>query len=176
MNRAIFLDRDGVINKAHIKNGKPFSPSSPTELEIFDDIQLCISKLKKIGFVIAVLTNQPDIARGRISLKMVETIHDIIKDKTTISHFFICPHDDLDFCNCRKPKIGLLLQAALDLDIDLKQSFMIGDRWKDIQAGQNAGCRCFFINNDYSEEKPKLPYIEIKSLTEATNLIIEEFV
>jgi D-glycero-D-manno-heptose 1,7-bisphosphate phosphatase len=169
--RAVFLDRDGVLNKAIVRNGMPFSPKSTQEVEIIEDVKECIIGLEKLGFQIVVVTNQPDIAREEISINQVNDIHDFIKKFTGINNFFICPHDDSDNCECRKPKSGLLLQAAKLLKIDLGRSYMIGDRWKDIEAGQNAGCTCFFINRNYSETPPKHPFIEVKSLSEATSII-----
>jgi D-glycero-D-manno-heptose 1,7-bisphosphate phosphatase len=174
LNRAVFLDRDGVINKTVVVDGKPYPPSSVKELEIFEGVDQSIDRLIKKGFEIVVVTNQPDLARGKTDLKAVEDIHNQIRQKTKIKNFFICPHDELDQCICRKPKTGLLIQAKIALDLDLQNSFMIGDRWKDIQAGQRAGCKCFFINFSYSEKLPNPPYIEVKSLTEATKFIIED--
>ncbi len=166
------LDRDGVINKSIVLNGKPFPPKTIDELEIFEDVNKCVSKLIDAGFEIAVVTNQPDIARGKLNLKDLDAIHKKIKMNTKISNFFICPHDDCDKCVCRKPKAGLLFQAANVLSLDLKNSYLIGDRWRDIEAGQTAGCKCLYINNGYSEKSPVLPYIEVRSLSEATEIIL----
>ncbi len=175
MNKAVFLDRDGVVNKALVVNGTPFSPRLLQEVEIVEEVSNCVIRLKKLGFKIAIVTNQPDIARAKTTLSKVNEIHDFITEETGITNFFICPHDDSDNCECRKPKIGLLLQAATRLKIDLKRSYLIGDRWKDIEAGQSAGCKSIFINNNYLEKAPKLPYIEVKSLSEATQIIAGDF-
>lgn len=172
MNKAVFLDRDGVVNEAIVRNGVPFSPKSMREVEIIEDVKECIIRLEKLEFQIVVVTNQPDIARKKTSLSRVNEIHDLIKKATGIKNFFICPHDDRDSCQCRKPKSGLLVQAAKLLKIDLERSYIIGDRWKDIEAGQNVGCKGIFINRNYSEKPPKLPYTEVKSLSEATNIIV----
>lgn len=171
MYRAVFLDRDGVVNKAIVRNGLPFSPKSKQEVEIIEDVKDCITRLEKLSFQIVVVTNQPDIARKKITINQVNDIHDFIKELTGIRNFFICPHDDSDNCECRKPKSGLLIQAAKLLKIDLGRSYMIGDRWKDIEAGQNAGCTCIFINRNYSENPPKYPFVEVKSLSEAISII-----
>ena len=172
LKKAVFLDRDGVVNKAKIINGKPYPPKSKSEVEIFDDVISSVNRLKSKGFEIVVITNQPDIARKKTKLTTVLEIHEYIREKSTISNFFICPHDDVDECECRKPKIGLLVQAAQEFNIDLNGSHLVGDRWKDIKAGQDAGCTCYFINNQYSEKYPHLPYFEVKSLSDATNIII----
>ena len=168
MNRAVFLDRDGVINKSTVVDGKPHPPKSVNELIIFEDVETCITELKEIGFEIVVVTNQPDISRGKTSFETVNKINNRIRKKTKIINFYICPHDELDNCPCRKPRIGLLLQAASELNIDLQSSYMVGDRWRDIEAGQEAGC-------NYLEKLPSPPYIEVGSLTEATRIIIEDY-
>jgi D-glycero-D-manno-heptose 1,7-bisphosphate phosphatase len=175
LNRAIFLDRDGVINKSIVVDGKPHPPSSVNELIIFEEVEICVSELKKIGFEIVVVTNQPDISRGKTSFETVNEINNLIRKKTKINNFYICPHDELDNCPCRKPRIGLIRQAASELNIDLQGSYMVGDRWRDIEAGQDAGCKCFFINFKYLEKLPSPPFIEVGSLTEATRIIIEDY-
>jgi len=175
LNKAVFLDRDGVVNDAIVLNGIPFSPRNIEEVEIRKEVRTCVLRLEKLGFKVVVVTNQPDIARKKTNLRNVNEIHDFIQGETGIENFYICPHDDSDNCECRKPSSGLLLQAAKHLKLDLEKSYLIGDRWKDIEAGQNAGCMCFFINNNYLEKAPQLPYIEVKSLSEATKIIEGEF-
>jgi D-glycero-D-manno-heptose 1,7-bisphosphate phosphatase len=170
----VFLDRDGVINKSLVLNGKPFPPRSVAELQIFEEVESCVAKLERKGFEIVVVTNQPEIARGETSIKTVEEIHQTIREKTGIKNFYVCPHDDDDRCYCRKPKIGMLVEASIALNIDLQRSFLVGDRWRDIQAGQTAGCNCLFINYNYSEILPKPPYIEVRSIMQATNIITED--
>jgi D-glycero-D-manno-heptose 1,7-bisphosphate phosphatase len=174
LDRAVFLDRDGVVNKALVVNGKPHSPSSVEEVEIIPGVAQSVFELKNAGFEVIVVTNQPDIARKKITIEIIQEIHDFIKIETGINRFYFCPHDDIDYCQCRKPKVGLITQAASDLKIDLNQSYLVGDRWKDITAGQIAGCKCFFIDEDYSENKPKMPYTEVNSLKEATWKILNK--
>ncbi len=153
MKKAIFLDRDGVINKIFIKNNLPFSPATFNQLEILPDVKESILRLKKLNFVCLVVTNQPDVFRGKIEKKTVIKMNNYIKNEIKIDDFFVCYHDDCHNCECRKPKPGLLLDAAKKWNIDLKKSYMIGDRWKDVQAGINAGCKTIFINNNYKESK-----------------------
>jgi D-glycero-D-manno-heptose 1,7-bisphosphate phosphatase len=173
LKKAIFLDRDGVIIKVSIENGIPHPPESIHEVEFCEGAISALQELKNTDFEIIVVTNQPDVARGKTSLKKVLEIHNFIEEATTISKFYICPHDDSDGCMCRKPLPGLLRSAADELNINLKQSIIIGDRWKDITAGQAVGCTCFFINANYSEKKPIPPFVEVKSLRDAVNLILE---
>jgi D-glycero-D-manno-heptose 1,7-bisphosphate phosphatase len=175
MKPAVFLDRDGVINKAFIVNGVPTPARSIEALQIIAKVEEALNELRKMGFEIVVVTNQPDVTRGVLSKESVESIHQRIKLELGIQHFYTCFHDDFNDCSCRKPKPGLLYLAAADLGLDLNRSFMVGDRWRDISAGQSAGCRCFFINYNYSEVQPKMPYLEVSSLFDAVQIILEEF-
>ena len=174
MKKAIFLDRDGVVNKAFVREGKPFPPMNLDSVHILDGVCESIIKLRQAGYEIVVVTNQPDIARKKIEFKKVQEIHKYISEKTQIRNYYICPHDDIDNCECRKPKIGLLLSAAYDLNLDLEKSIVIGDRWRDIQAGQQAGCKCFFIDYSYRERRPIKPYIKVSSLEDAVKRILGE--
>jgi len=173
MKRAVFLDRDGVINKASISNGIPVPPNNLKEVVILAGVKEAIKMLDENNFDIVVVTNQPDVARGRVSKESVEAINSSLGKKLGIKYFLVCYHDDLDGCDCRKPKPGLLLNAARNLDIDLNKSFLVGDRWRDINAGQTAGCACFFIDYKYREKSPDLPFIKVSSLLEAVQIILE---
>ena len=153
MRRAIFLDRDGTLNKPFIKNGLPFSPPSFNEFEILPGVKESLLKLKKLNFVCLLITNQPDVSRGKIKKKTVIQMNNFLKREVKLDDIFVCYHDDHNNCECRKPKPGLILNAKKKWDIDLNKSYMIGDRWKDVQAGINAGCKTVFINNNYKETK-----------------------
>jgi D-glycero-D-manno-heptose 1,7-bisphosphate phosphatase len=169
--RAIFLDRDGVINKALLRDGKPYPPASLAEVEILPEARSALEALKTLGFELMVVTNQPDVARGSQSRQNVEAIHAYLEAALPIDKFFVCYHDDQDQCNCRKPAPGLLLAAAQQEGIDLSQSYMIGDRWRDIEAGKRAGCTTIFIDYGYSERQPKTPDFRVRSLIEAVEII-----
>ena len=170
MRKAIFLDRDGVINKTFIKNGLPYSPPTFELLEILPGVKESILRLKKLNFVCLVVTNQPDVSRGIIEKETVIKMNNYLKDEIKLDDFFVCYHDDHDNCKCRKPKPGLLLEASKKWDIDLKKSYMIGDRWKDIEAGKNAGCKTIFIDHNYKEAKPKNPNFSTDSLFNAVHI------
>lgn len=170
--KAIFLDRDGVLNHAIIKNGKPYPPASVSELTIPDDVQNALHTLKSAGFLLIGATNQPDVARGTTLKATVEAINDTIMAKLPLNEIRVCYHDDADNCPCRKPLPGLLTQAAHDHGIDLRKSVMIGDRWKDIEAGQRAGCKTIWIDNYYTEKKPKEPDFIAANLSEAAAWIL----
>ena len=172
--KAVFLDRDGTINKAVIKNSKPLPPSSIEDLELLPGVLEAIPILKKLGYIPVVITNQPDVARGNAKLSTVEVMNQSICKKLRIDHIYMCLHDDGDNCECRKPKPGLILKASLDLDIDLTTSIFVGDRWRDIQAGQAVGCTCYFIDNHYDEPKPNKPFIVVTSLLEVATRIKEQ--
>jgi D-glycero-D-manno-heptose 1,7-bisphosphate phosphatase len=168
--RAAFLDRDGVINESFLKNGIPSSPSSITELRIISGVEESIKNLKQHGYLPVVITNQPDVSRGKLSPVSLDGIHTFLAKKLGIDHFYICPHDDMDNCECRKPKPGMLQDAASELKIDLAKSFLVGDRWKDIEAGHLAGVRSYFIDYSYPESRPKYPHTRVFSLFEAVEL------
>lgn len=170
---AVFLDRDGVLNQSLIREGKPYSPRKVEDLIILDGVKEAISLLHKKGFVTVVVTNQPDVALGHLSSEMLSELHKLISEEIGVQYFYTCKHDDYEDCECRKPKIGLIEKASEDLNLDVSKSFMIGDRWKDIEAGQRAGCKCFFIDNNYSEQRPSLPFDTVTSLLEAARVITE---
>lgn len=172
MERAAFLDRDGVINASLLVDGIPTPPRFPEEVVILDGVVEAIELLRKNGFLPIVVTNQPDVARGTTSFESVEAINQVIADLTGIEHFYVCLHDDADACDCRKPKPGLLIRAAKELDVDLSASCLVGDRWKDISAGLAAGVACYFIDYSYGERFPEQPFTRVSSLLEATHLVI----
>jgi D-glycero-D-manno-heptose 1,7-bisphosphate phosphatase len=173
MKKAVFLDRDGVINRAFLIDGNPVPPKNLNDLEVLAGVKESIDLLIRSNFEIVVVTNQPDVGRGVITQESVESINDYLSHELGIKHFLVCFHDDPDSCECRKPKPGLLLKASRDLNIDLRKSFMVGDRWRDVSAGQAAGCQCFFIDYGYEEKSPVLPYTRVSSLIDATRLILE---
>src|SRR3990167_11342850 len=174
LKRAIFLDRDGVLNHTVIKNGKPYPPSSVDDLIITNDANDALLQLKKAGFLLIGATNQPDVARGKTTIAAIQAIHDKLLASLPLDEIRVCYHDDSDQCQCRKPAPGLLLEAAKDYGIDLSQSMMIGDRWKDIEAGQRAGCKTIWLNKNYYEPKPKKPPDLItETLTEAVHWILK---
>lgn len=175
MNRAVFLDRDGVINRAIVRNGKPFPPMSLAELEILPGVPEALQKLHNANYLLIVVTNQPDVARGTVKREDVELINTFLASQLPIDDFKTCYHDNEDKCSCRKPLPGALLEAAREHKIELTKSFMVGDRWRDIDAGASAGCKTFLINYPYCEKKPDAPDFIITSLLEAAEIIIGEF-
>jgi D-glycero-D-manno-heptose 1,7-bisphosphate phosphatase len=172
-NRAVFLDRDGVINKAVVRNGIPFPPDSLNDLVIPAENKFTLEALQQAGFILVGITNQPDVARGKQKKKNVEEINQYIKSILPVTEIYVCYHDDIDHCNCRKPLPGLILRAAEIHNINISQSYMIGDRWKDIEAGFNAGCKTIFIDYQYQEKHSNIaPTRIVHSLVEASEWIL----
>ena len=172
--KAVFLDRDGVLNEAVIKNNKPYPPATLDALRIPDDVTESLHQLKKAGFLLIGATNQPDVARGTTDQSVVESINNKLMETLPLDEIRVCYHDDKDECQCRKPLPGLLLDAAKSYQIDLDQSFMIGDRWKDIEAGQRAGCKTIWIKQAYDEKEPTVaPDFIAKTLAEAVHWMIQ---
>ena len=174
-HRCVFLDRDGVITKALVREGKPYAPTDLSQLELAQEASKALLRLKQRGFLLIVVTNQPDVARGLTRLEMVAAMHEKLATQVPVDDFFVCYHDDADCCACRKPSPGLLLQAAEKHGIDLERSFMIGDRWRDVEAGQRAGCRTIMLDRGYRERQPaQAPNLRASSLTEAIDWILEK--
>lgn len=174
MKRAVFLDRDGVINRPIVKDGIPYPPSDLSELDIPDDVPQALGQLREFGFRLIVVSNQPDVARGVQSEEAVLAINSALQDRLAIDEFRVCFHDDGDNCACRKPLPGMLLEAAAGKDIDLAASFMIGDRWRDVEAGKRAGCGTILIDHGYDERFESEPDRVVKSLSEAAQWILSQ--
>jgi D-glycero-D-manno-heptose 1,7-bisphosphate phosphatase len=172
-NRAVFLDRDGVINRAFIRDGKPSPPLTQHEMEILPGVPEALHDLKQAGFKLIVITNQPDVGSGKQSRETLESMHRTLRTTLPLDDIFVCCHTDNDSCDCRKPLPGMLLEAAKKHNIDLRASFMVGDRWRDVDAGYNAGCRTILVDYGYSERPPiHAPDQRVKSLREAADWII----
>lgn len=168
--KAIFLDRDGVLNKPVIIDGKPYPPSTVEDVVIGQGVSEGLKTLKALGFLLIVITNQPDIARGKTTFTRVNKINNYLQNKLKLDDVFVCPHDDKDNCNCRKPKPGLVFLAQKKWKIDLSNSFFVGDRWKDIETGQNAGLKTILINYGYNEKYVK-PHYSCTNFVEVTQII-----
>jgi D-glycero-D-manno-heptose 1,7-bisphosphate phosphatase len=173
-SRAAFLDRDGVINQAIVRDGKPYPPQTRKELVILPGVPEALARLRRAGYLTLVVTNQPDVARGAVAREVVDEINAALCEALALDAIYVCWHDDADRCNCRKPQPGLLLDAAREHDVDLGQSFMIGDRWRDVVAGQRAGCRTIWIDRGYSEMAPAGPDYTTHALTAAVDWILDE--
>ncbi len=173
MRRAAFLDRDGVLNRALVRDGRPHSPAGLHEVEIPPGVPEACERLRHDGFLLVVVTNQPEVARGRLTRQSVEEINDFLRSRLRLDDVRVCYHDDPDDCDCRKPKPGMLLAAARDLNISLNRSFVVGDRWSDIEAGRRAGCRTVLIDYGYAEPHPSGMDLTTHALSSAVDWILK---
>jgi D-glycero-D-manno-heptose 1,7-bisphosphate phosphatase len=174
LQRAVFLDRDGVINRALERDGKPYPPSSLAEVEILPGVPEACARLKQGGFLLIVATNQPDVGRGTLARETVEAIHAHLCRELPLDRVEVCYHAGRGSseCDCRKPRPGMLLRAAKELNLDLAASWMVGDRWRDVDCGHAAGCRTVFIDYGYREELRQRPDFVCRSLLTAAEIIL----
>ncbi|WP_168192657.1 D-glycero-alpha-D-manno-heptose-1,7-bisphosphate 7-phosphatase [Undibacter mobilis] len=172
--RAVFLDRDGVLSKSLFFAGKPRAPRNSDDFEIYPTAPAACRALKEAGWLIVVATNQPDIRTGDVSPAVVEAMHRRLQDELAIDAIEVCAHVDADGCDCRKPLPGMLTRAADRLGIDLSRSFMIGDRWRDIEAGRAAGCRTILVDRGWPE-KVSTPDLTVFDVGEAADAILAGF-
>lgn len=175
-HRAVFLDRDGVLNRALQREGRPYPPTSLAELEILPRVPEACARLKQAGFLLIVVTNQPDVGRGTLRREVVEELNAHLCRLLPLDRVEVCYHPGggQSDCDCRKPKPGMVLRAARALSIDLGQSWMVGDRWRDIDCGHAAGCRTILIDCGYAEPLRQLPDFRCANLWEATDIILRE--
>ena len=175
--RAVFLDRDGVLNRPVVRDGLPFPPASLEEFELYPDVAEGCAQLKAAGFLLIVVSNQPDVGRGTQTREIVETMHEkLLNAVPTLDAIEVCYHAGErhgDPCDCRKPKPGMLLRAAGRHEIDLPQSFLIGDRWRDVDCAEAAGCRAVFIDHGYREPLREKPEFTVRTFREAVVTILD---
>jgi D-glycero-D-manno-heptose 1,7-bisphosphate phosphatase len=169
---AVFLDRDGVLVVPEFRDGRSFAPRRLDDFHLYDDIGHPLTHLKTRGFLLVVVTNQPDVGKGLIEPATLAAMNRILMRELPIDAIKTCPHVAEERCSCRKPKPGLILEAARELDIRLDASFMVGDRASDIAAGHAAGCRTVFIDLDYAEARPIAPTYTARAMAEAADLIL----
>ena len=175
MRRAVFLDRDGVINRSVVRDGKPYPPATLKEFVYLPGVEDCIKQLRAAGYLVIVVTNQPDVATGTQSREVVDSMHAKLYQDKLCDDIKVCYHIDEDGCDCRKPKSGMLLEAAREWGISLEESFMVGDRWRDVEAGKFAGCFTYFIDYQYQEKVPDRPDEIVTSLEDAGRRILQKF-
>jgi len=174
---AVFLDRDGTLNVQVVRAGKPYPPDTIGEFRLFDGVAEACARLKAAGFVLVVATNQPDVGRGKQDQAVVEAMHaHLHRLVPSLDLIQVCYHGGEAHgqpCACRKPKPGMLLDAARTLGLDLARSWMVGDRWGDTDAGHAAGCRTVFIDHGYTERSPEAPpHFTVRTLPQAVGIIL----
>lgn len=170
--RAVFLDRDGVINRCEVRGGKPYAPRRLEDFRLLPSAIRAVKSLKMRGFVVIVVTNQPDIGNGLVDPNVVDAMHARLRERLLVDDVWMCPHRQNEGCDCRKPKPGMLLSAAEQWDIDLGHSYMIGDRDGDVIAGKAAGCYTLLINRHYSEPRRAKPDKTVRSLPAGVRFIL----
>lgn len=171
---AVFLDRDGVLVQGEERDGKSYAPRRLEDFQLLPGVREAVEQFRRAGFLAVVVTNQPDIANGLVDAEVVEAMHQRLREWLPVDAVEVCPHSDRQDCDCRKPKPGLLLAAARRLNIDLGRSVMVGDRWKDIEAGRRAGCRTVFVDRGYREQRPEAPDLTVDSLPAAVQWILAQ--
>ncbi len=171
---AVFLDRDGVLNQISIRDGLPIGPMTLAEFEIVEGAAADVRRLKDAGYTVIVATNQPELARGRLDPAALAAMHAKLRAEVPVDAIYVCPHDDADRCDCRKPAPGLLRSAAREHGIDLSRSVMVGDRWRDIEAGKAAGCRTVLVALGYRETHKTPPDHVAAGLRDAVRWILGE--
>lgn len=166
-HRAIFLDRDGVLIRNDVREGRPHAIAVGDKLEILPGVREACTALINLRYRLVMVTNQPDVATGRTPREFVENTNSQLSRELRLDDVRVCFHDDRADCSCRKPKPGMLLAAARDLDLDLAGSIMIGDRWRDVAAGKAAGCRTIFVDRGYAEPMREPADHTVTSLADA---------
>jgi transaldolase len=173
--RAVFLDRDGVLNEPVIRDGRPFPPQNAEDLVVCSGARDALEALRAAGFALICVTNQPDVARGTTSHAAIDAIHARLRAELPLDDIIVCPHDDADGCACRKPKPGLVHEGARRHGIDPTSSYLVGDRWRDIEAGVAANCRTIFVDRGYAERAPSVrPDARVANIVEAATWIIAD--
>jgi D-glycero-D-manno-heptose 1,7-bisphosphate phosphatase len=173
--RAVFLDRDGVLVVPTFRDGRSYAPTTLEDFEIYPDAREILDRLKQAGFRLVVATNQPDVGNGKVSREVLGEMHALMRKALPVDAIKVCYHSREDACGCRKPLPGMLLEAAAELGIKLPESYMVGDRASDVDAGAAAGCRTVFIDRGYTAEpRPANADRVVRSLGEAAQWILAD--
>jgi D-glycero-D-manno-heptose 1,7-bisphosphate phosphatase len=170
---AVFLDRDGVIVIPEFRDRRSFAPRRLEDFRLYPEAAASLQRLKRAGFLLAVVTNQPDVGNGLISRSEVDAMHATMTRELPVDAVKACFHRQDEHCDCRKPKPGMILEAARELGINLEKSFMVGDRNSDVEAGRAAGCTTVFIDLGYAEPAPDGPDYVVRSIAEAADVIVK---
>lgn len=170
---AVFLDRDGTVNHSELRDGRPYAPTRLVDFRILEDAPEAVARIRAAGYRVFIATNQPDLATGKQTWETVTAMHNILRSELGVDDFLICPHTDEAGCACRKPKPGLILKAARKWSVDPGRSVMVGDRWRDVEAGREAGCATVFIDRGYTEDvAAPAADLTVDSLGEAVTFIL----
>jgi len=170
--RAVFLDRDGVLNRALVRNRKPYAPRHLGEFRLLPGAADAVRELKSVGFLIIVVTNQPDVGHGLTTPQTLAAMHARLSERLLLDAILVCPHRQDAGCACRKPKPGMIHQAKTDWGIDVRRSYLVGDRSTDIVAGRAAGLYTVFLDRGYAERQLEPPDARVGSLRQAVRKIL----
>jgi D-glycero-D-manno-heptose 1,7-bisphosphate phosphatase len=172
--RAVFLDRDGVLNANIERDGRPVAPTQLEQFQLLPGVENAVQRLKDAGFLVVVVTNQPDVSTGRTERATLDAMHELLRSRVAVDEIKACFHVDADNCACRKPKAGMILDAAAQYGIDLQRSYMVGDRWRDVEAGRIAGCATILVDYPGEQDGPCHPDKAVRSLPEAVSYILTQ--
>ena len=168
--RAVFLDRDGVLTEALVRGGRAYAPVALEDFRIVEGAAAQVARLRDAGLRRIVVTNQPELARGTLDRRTLDRMHEILRAAVDLDDLFLCDHDPGEGCACHKPRPGLLLAAAARWHLDLRGSFLVGDRWRDIGAGAATGCFTILIERPYSQ--CDAADARVASLSDAVDVIL----
>ena len=172
---AVFLDRDGTLNAPLIREGKPYPPASANAFVLLEGVVENCANLQAAGYVLVVVTNQPDVGRGTQTRESVEAMHaKLLQLVPSITRVEVCyaPGGEMPPSPDRKPAPGMILNAARELGLDLTRSWMVGDRWRDIDCGHHAGVRTIFIDWGYDEKLRARPHFVARTFSEAAGIVL----
>jgi D-glycero-D-manno-heptose 1,7-bisphosphate phosphatase len=170
--RAVFLDRDGVLTEAIVRDNRAYAPVTLDEFRLVEDAAMQVARLRAAGFLCIVFTNQPEIARGMLSKQTLDAMHHRLRTAVELDDLLVCEHDSSDGCPCHKPKPGMILSAAARWKIALQGSFVIGDRWRDVEAGRAAECYTVLIERPYS--RCSTADVSVDNLSAAVDTILKK--
>jgi D-glycero-D-manno-heptose 1,7-bisphosphate phosphatase len=171
--RAVFFDRDGVLNEAISRDGKPHPPASLDDLVLLPEARAAVDLVHDAGFVAICVTNQPDVARGTLERSAADAMNNYVAEELGLDDLVACFHDEADGCACRKPRPGMMLEAAGKWDLSLPESYVVGDRWRDVEAGARAGCYTILVDRGWKERQAEIePNARVNSALGAANWIV----
>lgn len=170
---AVFLDRDGVLNRAFLRDGTPVPPRTLEEFEVLPGVAEACTAFRDAGLALVVVTNQPDLARGTLDPALLEAFHAELRAAVPLDEIVVCSHDSHEGCPCRKPRPGMILDAARRLDLDLDHSVAVGDRWRDVDAAVRAGVGSVFIDWGHGEPLRNSPDARFGALGQAREYVLE---
>lgn len=173
MRRAVFLDRDGVLAQEIVRGGKAYAPTRIEDFRLVPEGAAQVDRLRAAGLLCIVFTNQPEVARGLLATSALEAMHRQLCDGVAVDDVYVCPHDELDGCACRKPNPGMLRSAAEKWDVDLARSFVVGDRWRDVEAGRAVGCYAILLDRPYSA--CSTADARVRTLAEAVDAVLARY-